>query len=525
MRQEFHGLKNAMLLTLATSFLFLSCNSSNTTTQPEFKIYSAYAPDFVVTGKTFPLKTSYSFGTGQPSTIKVEWKSEPEITITNSSTDPLVAATFIPDNFAAPSVKITANVKSGEKTFSYTKEIKVVSQNTVSIDIKPTSTDLNLVSEAASSDLRSLPLTNGLIAWGRGYTPENKQVFKVIRYGADLKLVNSFGTSGIINAAATQYSLTNYSLKALTDAQENLYLFDLDPFSSKTLKFLKFDANGQPVTSFGSAGLVEIPFSDPVGQLSSIRNSVFLGLDNRIYIINNKNLSRYSSISGSNDPAFGNSGQYSLPKEFTANVLSTDSQGRVIVAGDFFKNGFALRTPMAIRLTSDGKLDTTFANKGTLEVVAPGINVRDSFGTFNSVLLSANDGILFSGLSGINFGGANIGALLAQFKPDGTSDLSFGVNGLSFLYAKQYNEFSTLNLQRLNSSIYLFSPAEIIEFNASGIAAKYSSISYVGNPTEGPRDVGTAVKIASDKSLSVFGILCSQFSSCGSQYAFATVRF
>ena len=118
---------------------------------------------------------------------------------------------------------------------------------------------------------------------------------------------------------------------------------------------------------------------------------------------------------------------------------------------------------MAIRLTSDGKLDTTFADRGTLEVVAPGINVRDSFGTFNSVLLLANDGILFSGLSGINFGGANIGALLAQFKPDGTSDLSFGINGLSFFYAKQYNEFSTLNLQRLNSSIYLFSPAEIIE--------------------------------------------------------------
>jgi hypothetical protein len=525
MRQEFHGLKKAVLLTLATSFVFLSCNSSNTTTQPEFKIYSEFAPDYVLPGKTFLLKSAYVFGTGQPNPIKIDWTSQPEITINNTSSNPLIASSSIPDAVTAPLVKITANVKSGDKVFSYTKEIKVIQKNTVSVNIKPDSTDLSLVTEAASGSLSTLPFKNGLVAWGRAYTTGTNQVLRAIRYGSDFKTISAFGTAGVINLPATQFALTNFGIKAFADAQENLYLADFDPFSTKILKISKFDTNGQAVAAFGSGGFVEIPYANPSGQTSYIRNSIFLGQDDYIYVVKAGNLSRYSTQTGSLDASFGTGGQYSLVAGFIPNCLTTDSQGRIIIAGDFFRNGYALRYPIAIRIAKTGVIDASFAKKGILEIVSPDINIRDAFGTFNNVSTRANDGLLFTEISGLNLDSSNYAAVLAQFKSDGTPDLAFGSEGRAVIGAKGYNEFSILNLKILNDNIYIFSPTEVMEFGSNGALTKYSGVSYVGNPTEGPREIGTAVKISLDRTLSVFGILCSQFSSCGDQYAFATVRF
>jgi hypothetical protein len=558
MRQEFHGLKNAVLLALATSFLFLSCDSSNTTTQREFKIYSDFAPDYVLQGKSFFLKSAYDFGSGQPYPIKFEWTSQPEITINNTPSNPFIASGSIPDTFTAPLVNITAHVKSGEKVYSYTKVIKVIQKNTVKIDVYQNSPDLTSVTEPASSALATLPLKNGFFAWGIADDTARNQVLRAIRYDSNFKPVSSFGTAGVINLPPRGSGLGKFEIKAFADAQENLYLayFDpvlnFDPFTNtynpesttKHLKISKFDTNGQPVATFGSNGFAEIPYVYPKSQYeyptnltSLIKNSVFLGEDDYIYVVRKGNLLRYSTKTGSLDTLFGAEGQYSLVAGFKPNCLATDSQGRVIIAGDFFRGDYALRYPMAIRIEKTGIIDTSFAKKGILEVVPPDIYARNAFGTFKNVSTRANDSLMFTEITGLNPESLKYYApVLSQFKSNGTPDLAFAsegraviggaLEGLTVLGSAEYTEFTDFSLQVLNEKIYIFNQFQVIEFNSSGALTKHLDVIYAYFPKNWPRNIGTAVKISSDKSLIVFGVLCAAFySTCDNTYSYASIRF
>lgn len=99
----------------------------------------------------------------------------------------------------------------------------------------------------------------------------------------------------------------------------------------------------------------------------------------------------------------------------TANAISLQSDGKVVVGGNFISyNGTA--RPRIARLNSDGTLDTTFAQTGS------------GLGNFVSALSLQSDGKVLVGGSFASYNGTSRPSI-ARLNSDGSLDTSFGPTG------------------------------------------------------------------------------------------------
>lgn len=134
---------------------------------------------------------------------------------------------------------------------------------------------------------------------------------------------------------------------------------------------IRLNTNGALDTTFGTKGVVTIPFADVEGVVTGMA----IQPDGRILVVGT-GLPGFGSIvrlntNGSIDTTFGTNGAVSLT--ITPGVLALQPNGEILVTGLLPGTTFSV-TPLMQLYQSNGQLDTTFGTGGSaplVGVVAP----------------------------------------------------------------------------------------------------------------------------------------------------------
>ncbi|MBI5540537.1 MAG: hypothetical protein HY951_10800 [Bacteroidia bacterium] len=253
---------------------------------------------------------------------------------------------------------------------------------------------------------------------------EVKEDFTLVRYNNDGILDSSFGKNGISVTSIGKYLDVILGIQILTDDKIIAAgkTFDGKKYSFAMAKFLK---NGHVDTQFGDSGIVvsDILNSDAIANSVVIQNDgkIILGGDIRNGIYSDFAMVRYFP-DGFIDESFGKNGvvvtSISEQNDNLTSIL-VQPDGKIISSGHVFNKEFS--NFAAVRYLMDGKIDSTFGNKG--------IVINDEKGSIeivNSSLLQ-DDGkvILIGNLTTDTI--TNIKAI--RYTNQGKLDKTFGRGG------------------------------------------------------------------------------------------------
>ena len=248
-------------------------------------------------------------------------------------------------------------------------------------------------------------------AWAVALTPAGKIVivgtasmeimpkFALARYSADGSLDSSFGTNGIVvNTTRRSFGL------AVAVQPDNKIIIAGEDGDSQNFAVFRYNANGSPDTSFGTAGQVT---SDCF--LLSRAHAVALQPDGKIIVAGFGQTSFIKDLigverlnpNGSSDGTFGTfligCVRTSIsPRNDRANALAIQSNGHILAAGlagdpgEFF--GGPPRDFGVVRYKPRGKLDNSFGASGSV--------ITDFFGgadEANAIALQADGKIVLAG--------------------------------------------------------------------------------------------------------------------------------
>ena len=210
----------------------------------------------------------------------------------------------------------------------------------------------------------------------------------------------------------------------------------------------KYTNTGILDNSFGTNGIVQ--FNDP----ASVHNSYYamtLQSDGKILVGGStrdmvthertSGIRRYNT-DGTVDNTFGNNGFAAAYIPFmTPNIsnISVQSDGKILLSHETIAGEAGIT-----RMNANGSQDNTFGSYG---VSHPGSGIN---GIFYSYVKALNDGkVLVAAYIRDNNGSGNINEILVyRLNSDGTTDLTFGVNGkFSYTLAGKALAIQNLNLQ------------------------------------------------------------------------------
>jgi uncharacterized delta-60 repeat protein len=246
-------------------------------------------------------------------------------------------------------------------------------------------------------------LAAGTTDVGYGYAPA------LIRYDADGSIDRSFGAgSGYVALGSTQ-SAIGFAL----DASERALVGVSDyPRSSLVLS----DADGAPVSSFGTDGVVRLPRLVRVKALGfSAGDAVVVGTRDFAGNAEPGVVLRFDP-DGSPSQGFGADGVVSLRpggRQMKARTLAVAARKRVLVGG-IFGNRFAM-----VRLLPDGRPDPRFGTRGWSFPSAGGIA--------KSVTVRRAGAHVY--LAGVARDGDRMWVVLMRYRADGRPDPTFGRHG------------------------------------------------------------------------------------------------
>ncbi|MCL5287222.1 MAG: delta-60 repeat domain-containing protein, partial [Acidobacteria bacterium] len=232
----------------------------------------------------------------------------------------------------------------------------------------------------------------------------------------------SFGSGGVLYpgiagnlanlwAAAFQTDPVTSTQKMLIGGQDNAYQAVVS----------RIGLDGQMDPTFGVSGMAVVsPQTTPV---SDYVRDIAVQADGKILAIWGFGIFRVTRLNanGSLDTAFGAGGHAAVSNfgscaGLTSNAVDVQSDGKIVMAGGSTDCGWTLA-----RLNSNGTLDSTFGNGGTVlykpQSKGPGAgSVGASTVTIQNV--SGEDRILAAGTSSLNKKGLDFG--LARFRSNGT---------------------------------------------------------------------------------------------------------
>ncbi len=266
-----------------------------------------------------------------------------------------------------------------------------------------------------------------------GETYNNNGNFAVARYNPDGSLDSSFGNSGKAIADFANQTDRAYSVAIQSDGK--ILTNGITYNGNQTdAALIRYNSNGSLDTTFGNGGKVVTNFEGKNEWITTIAvqpdGKIVVGgyvspNDGSISTSPNNDfaLIRYNS-DGSLDSTFGNGGSVitsmSNGQEFIASIL-IQPDGKVVVTGGAMNingnNNFILA-----RYNSNGSIDTNFGSNGKVITDFPG---TEDFG--NSVGLQSDGKIVVAGSTG-NIG-VNGDFALARYNSDGTLDANFGNGG------------------------------------------------------------------------------------------------
>lgn len=183
-----------------------------------------------------------------------------------------------------------------------------------------------------------------------------------------------------------------------------------------------------------NAGDLDVSFAGGVvyGGASSAANDVAVQADGKILVALaqfsplNKGLTvaRYN-VNGALDPSFGIAGFATVSfgaRSGHATSLALQSDGKIVVGGlesSIDDDGYTISDPVVVRLTSTGKLDTTFSGDGKIEFTSG----SPDYSIFEELAIARDDKILFSLYD------RQGNATLVRLTPGGAFDSTFDGDG------------------------------------------------------------------------------------------------
>ena len=260
--------------------------------------------------------------------------------------------------------------------------------------------------------------------------------FELVRYNSNGSLDTSFGAGGIVTTSFPGQGSYAFAVALQPDgkilaAGTDFVDFSSDDSSNTDFALARYNANGSPDTSFGGGdGQVATDFDG----FNDDAFSILVQPDGKLVAVGSaKNpanyydfaLARYNS-NGTIDTTFGAAGKVRTDfdhhdfDQARSAVLQPD--GKIVAAG-FASFNNTLSQPFALaRYNSNGTLDTTFSGDGKQFI---------DFGSFDQtaykILLQPDGKIVTAGFP--NTESSDSDFLVARSHPDGSPDVTFGVNG------------------------------------------------------------------------------------------------
>jgi uncharacterized delta-60 repeat protein len=188
-------------------------------------------------------------------------------------------------------------------------------------------------------------------------------------------------------------------------------------------------ANGDLDATFGNGGKILTDFSaaNDNGRAVVVQpdGKIIVAGQSGTYPLFHSALARYNA-DGSLDQSFGVGGRVVAPLDsggdsLTAVVLQPD--GKIVAAGTLIHNNAAVGC-LAARFNSDGSLDQTFGNGGSVI-----FDFGDVGAEANAVVLQPDGKIIVVGTSGASYGELTDFAL-ARFNSNGSFDQNYGSSGM-----------------------------------------------------------------------------------------------
>ncbi len=263
---------------------------------------------------------------------------------------------------------------------------------------------------------------------GTGFTYNsvtNTQDYCTVRYNTDGTPDIGFGTNGMVITSVNTHD--DYGKALAVQSGGKIVVAGSSSFNGSNFEIalVRYTTAGALDPTFGSAGLTTLRLG-----VTCHPTDIKIQGDGKIVIsgyafngsFNYFVCARFSQ-DGVPDGTFGTSGIVSTPINLVddeANALLIQPDGKIVLAGWSFdstpKDDFAL-----VRYNTDGILDNTFGSSG--KVIAP---IGAGFDYGYAVAIQPDGKILVGGYS-IN---ANNDFSLARFNTDGTPDVSFGTGGI-----------------------------------------------------------------------------------------------
>src|SRR6185437_11599402 len=251
----------------------------------------------------------------------------------------------------------------------------------------------------------------------------------------------TFGNGGLASVPLEVSSSANFpDIKVQSDGK--IVAVAASPTAGATWAVSRTNADGTPDTSFGNGGTVTTTFANSTGGYA---NGIAFQPDGKIIVVGTVNLttSNYSAwgiarynTDGTLDTTFGSGGLVTLPFNMEAGWAydaAVLSNGDILVGGmRQDPAGFAVA-----RLTSTGHLDTTFGSGGYA-----GINPDPTHSWYNTtgqaMIVQPDGKILMTGI-------ANYNSLpVVRFNANGTPDTTFGDGGVELLPTSAFGSYASI---------------------------------------------------------------------------------
>ncbi len=240
----------------------------------------------------------------------------------------------------------------------------------------------------------------------------------VARYNTDGTIDNSFGDNGIVVNDFHGPFDEAYSIAVQQDGKI-LVAGEIGKLDAGLLRFLP---DGTPDSSFGENGGA---FTDLGG--AEYVHSVVLQPDGKIVVTGIEGTRKAFVVrflsDGSLDESFGNHGSVITVMQYASSIdcMTLQPDGKIIIAGIFSVNGF--RQMLLIRYKANGNLDQDFGTDGILiKTFLSGYHMV----TLNSIILQPDGKIVIAGSSSPQY---DIFMALARFESNGSVDIAFGKEG------------------------------------------------------------------------------------------------
>lgn len=263
---------------------------------------------------------------------------------------------------------------------------------------------------------------------------------RLARYNSDGTVDASFGTAGLVTVTFSGGGTLDRAQDVAVQGDGKILVAGFTRVSGNDdFALARYNADGTPDTSFGTAGKASVDFAGSGDQASSVLvqsdgrivlaghagTSTPLGVDNDFAV------ARFTSA-GVLDGTFGTAGKSRTDfggRSDLGLAAALQSDDKIVVVGRFAQTGGSFEDTGAARYNANGTLDTSFANAGILRRNLSFNGLADQA---TDIAIQPDGKILLAGFaqepSSATFGHSTA-FLLSRYNADGTDDASFSGDG------------------------------------------------------------------------------------------------